>query len=127
MKLCFATATWKSKVCGCAEPVSGQRAVAKVDEPSQYLSGMFHGRGKPLEQMTNREIISAIVGFAVVGGFLIITSIVSAWRSGFSEMFSFVWSATGAVFVTTILARCIPPAVMELRRRRKSGCKKTEM
>jgi len=80
---------------------------------------MFGGPRKPLSEMTNREIVSSIVAFAVIGGSIIIACIVSAVRHGGTVFF--VWNGIGVLFVTTILARSIPQAVAELRRRRESG------
>src|SRR5437879_3044553 len=78
---------------------------------------MFCGPRKPLTEMTNREIISSIVAFAVIGGFIIIACIVSAMRSSGSVVLV-VWNAIGMLFVATILACSVPQAVAELRRRR---------
>ena len=72
---------------------------------------------KPLSEMTNREIVSSIVAFAVIGGFIIIACMRLAIRSGGTVFV--VWNSIGVLFVTTILVRSIPQAVAELRRRRK--------
>ena len=77
---------------------------------------MFHGPRKPLNQMTNREIISSIVAFVLIGGFIITVCILLAVRSG--SLLSVIWNAIGVIFVVTILVSCVPRAVAELRRRR---------
>jgi hypothetical protein len=79
---------------------------------------MVRGPRKPLEEMTNGEIIGEIVAFAVIGGFIIAACIVFAIQGGLS-VFSIVYNAIGVLLVATVLGFSLPPAVAELRRRRK--------
>jgi hypothetical protein len=79
---------------------------------------MFGVPTRSLDQMTNREIIAAIVVLTLVCGFLITTSILSAVKT--DDWFSIVWNGGGAIFVATILLVCLPPAIRELLRRRRN-------
>jgi hypothetical protein len=66
--------------------------------------------------MSDGEIIAQIVAFVVIGAFLITGSVVLGLRRG--DLFSVAWSAFGILLVATLLARSIPQAVIELRRRK---------
>jgi len=78
---------------------------------------MFGRATKPLQQMTNREIVSSIVVFMLVGGFLIGMNIRLMIIGG--NWFSITWGVIGSIFVTMILLGCIPRGVLELWRRRQ--------
>lgn len=78
---------------------------------------MFGGPTKPLQQMTNREIISSIVVFVLVGGFLIVMNFRLLIIGG--NWFSIAWGVIGTIFVAMVLLGCIPRGVLELWRRRQ--------
>jgi hypothetical protein len=74
---------------------------------------------KSLKEMSNRELMVAIVAFAVVGSVIMIACVVAVWRSGFNG-FDALWSSLGAVVVAGVLTMALPALVREWRSRRQN-------
>ena len=85
---------------------------------------MIHGPKTPLEQRTTGNIISTIVAFILIGGFLITTTIISALRDG--GVFSRVWYFGGATFTVMIVVGGVWRGIAELRRRRRHKARNQE-
>ena len=71
---------------------------------------------KPLDHMTNREIVSAIVALILIGGLVVAAAIMMAVRN--CNLFSIIWVALSVIVVMTVFLRQIASGIRELRRRK---------
>jgi len=77
---------------------------------------MFSGPGKPLDKMTNREIISTLVAFILGCGIIITACVLKTVKRG--GLLLTIWNGAIAIFAAALLSITIPPAIRELWRRK---------
>lgn len=77
----------------------------------------FGGRGKPIQDMTRRDIVSALAAFTVIGGFLLVASAVALLRTAWGWL-SLI-PAAGMGFVVAAVTLVYVRLIGELRRRNR--------
>ncbi len=75
-----------------------------------------HGPRKTLEQMSNKEIVSSLIAFIVICGFIMAACAVAAIRD--QSAFSIAWNGVGVIVAASVLASYLPRVFHELRARK---------
>jgi uncharacterized protein (DUF983 family) len=77
-------------------------------------------RGKPLNEMTTKDIVAVLIAFTVIGVVIVVVMWLKAFRYGIS-WFGTSFAIVGTVFVTTLLIKVWRDFLVELRRRKRQG------
>jgi divalent metal cation (Fe/Co/Zn/Cd) transporter len=77
---------------------------------------LAHSPRKALAQMSKGEIVSSLVGFTLICGFISAACAIAALRD--QSVLSLAWNATGIIVAATVLASYLPRAFHELRARK---------
>jgi|GEM_PF-4066604 len=78
---------------------------------------LSHGRRKSLEQMSRKEIISSLIAFVLICGFIISACAAAAIRD--QSVLSIAWNAVGIIVAASVLTSYLPRALHELCARRR--------